>query len=355
MTVTRFTIDRSKWLRGGSGSMLLNHAGGRCCLGFAGRAGCVDDAMMKNRLTPSSTEFLIWSFADALPWMADEFGPIVAINDDRDLHGPERERRIAVKFAERGVTVDFVDHDNPGMPRDAILSAARMRAVCEGLANARDEARFDEDAFVASSAATLAEMEAKLITGPQMPWKGCPACCDACDGEGQADYCPSHRDALDRLLGAVAHCIDCGADWSLEDGVRLCCGEPTIRARKDTGGLRANRVAEAPDAGDADRARRLRARIHIRATELGLSDVVYRGVLERLTGETSSKALNLAGLAAVAYELQRAEPWLAIGNVPVYCREHGVALIALCESPTCPICGPASNDSATATKPPGVG
>lgn len=115
----KFTIDRSKWIRGKDRGMsyLLRPADGkRCCVGFYLQACGLTDEQLSNRCYADSYDQNLRK--DDLPagteWLhisrSKEGGDSVYyVNDDMELTETEREERIAARFAREGHEVEFVD------------------------------------------------------------------------------------------------------------------------------------------------------------------------------------------------------------------------------------------------------
>ena len=111
--VAKFTIPRSKWIRGMPGfSSLLVPDGKMCCLGHYGKACGVPDESMLNRPLLSRVSMdsqLYW--LDPLDLPRPEFKLLVA-NDEprgRRYSDADREADITRIFADHGITVTFTD------------------------------------------------------------------------------------------------------------------------------------------------------------------------------------------------------------------------------------------------------
>jgi hypothetical protein len=112
----KFTIDRSKWLRGedakdGLDSYLLRPSDGKqCCVGiYLSAIGFLDDELHgRTEDTELRHHFSEESDHQVPHWLCAE-SEVYGINDSSALSEPERERRIAERFAAGGVTVEFVD------------------------------------------------------------------------------------------------------------------------------------------------------------------------------------------------------------------------------------------------------
>ncbi len=115
----KFTVQRSRWLRGDGDGMLLDPDRGNrmCCLGFA----CVAAGLTKEQISKRSLPEEAYDEVDApviepLVEETVEGGVLdtslttraAEINDDLGLSDHEREHGLKVLFAEHGVTVRFV-------------------------------------------------------------------------------------------------------------------------------------------------------------------------------------------------------------------------------------------------------
>lgn len=131
MTITKFTVVESKWLRGGrspSGdqnpfSRLENEIGEKCCMGFLAEAcGVPQGARRTSRYFRSVA---VEPFDDllpeplrprlqSLPFVEDPRAhgelaqEIYTTNDDRNLDDDLRKAKLAALFAEAGIEVEFV-------------------------------------------------------------------------------------------------------------------------------------------------------------------------------------------------------------------------------------------------------
>jgi len=120
--IRTLTIVREEWHRGGytperGESRLLNPANGlKCCLGFlALRCGYAPEEI-RSALSPSDVRnpnlFPRAFVADSIDRRNDDSeltNRLVDANDNENIRGAARERRIAKLFAEAGITVRFVD------------------------------------------------------------------------------------------------------------------------------------------------------------------------------------------------------------------------------------------------------
>lgn len=117
----RFTVWRDAWLRGETGSLLID--GKRCCLGFLGQACGLGDNELSLAGTPEETRrFKAWP-EPLLDITEDEDGAsvrdsiacqdIVHINDDddEDMSDEQRESELTALFASMGIDVEFRDGD----------------------------------------------------------------------------------------------------------------------------------------------------------------------------------------------------------------------------------------------------
>jgi hypothetical protein len=121
---TKFTVDRSKWLRGCAGqSMLLDREGNMCCLGFvSAQCGVPADALINN---PAPWHLLQRGHDDA----ADPIRGILLLEDvgiETDLANAamnindcyydadaEREPALARLFANHGYELEFIGEGRP--------------------------------------------------------------------------------------------------------------------------------------------------------------------------------------------------------------------------------------------------
>lgn len=104
--VTKFTIDRTVWWRGGVTALLDMGVGTRrqCCLGIYMTACGVPDHDIANCGLPLSTRH-----ADGWLGVSEIVKPFVDANDVRGLPDHDRERLITAAFAQQGITVEFIN------------------------------------------------------------------------------------------------------------------------------------------------------------------------------------------------------------------------------------------------------
>lgn len=108
----KFTVRRSKWLRGEDAGSLLNDAGKMCCLGFAVNQICrVPKKKLLNYCTPSSvlgsekeTPFTLVGGVDR-----HFIKQAVEINDCSLTPDKVREESLTKLFKENGIKVTFKD------------------------------------------------------------------------------------------------------------------------------------------------------------------------------------------------------------------------------------------------------
>lgn len=112
------TIDRSKWLCGhelnlhkGKDSMLVNHEGQMCCLGFLGTQYGGTEENMLELYTPAGCQFVNWPAGvlkncEDSPWTA----VAVRINDNNELRDLDREMMLIDHFKAIGVSLQFTGH-----------------------------------------------------------------------------------------------------------------------------------------------------------------------------------------------------------------------------------------------------
>ncbi len=117
-----FTIDRSKWLRGevfpGVNSVLCDRDGRKCCLGFYLEScgvspGALTDEPCPEDVAhdiPEEAEWLVYGKYGDDPKDSVFAEALISANDEvSDYTEEEREQLITGVFADRGVTVHFVD------------------------------------------------------------------------------------------------------------------------------------------------------------------------------------------------------------------------------------------------------
>jgi hypothetical protein len=121
----KFTIDRSKWLRGEGqeNSYLLRERDGKmCCLGMFGLACGLETEQIKEIAAPClvptdggpAASFWVKKNA-AASFLFDEedensraCGELMSINDALEIDREAREEKIVEIFAKNGITVEFV-------------------------------------------------------------------------------------------------------------------------------------------------------------------------------------------------------------------------------------------------------
>ena len=126
----KLRINRKRWLRGGKDGrgreatpLLRDKEGRQCCLGFYARAlgykpaGLIHkrdpkDLEVLHKPDPKSLEWdgLSWLVEDSIYygwWNTSACTNLMKLNDAPTLDEGERERRIAEKFAEQGIEVEF--------------------------------------------------------------------------------------------------------------------------------------------------------------------------------------------------------------------------------------------------------
>ena len=115
--MSKLLIDRSKWLCGhelnrskDKDSMLLNHNGEMCCLGFLGKQCEFQEESLLACYTPDGTGIDRWpegvinleAFKDT-PWTA----VAVRVNDSRSLSDSDRESILIDHFKAIGYSIIF--------------------------------------------------------------------------------------------------------------------------------------------------------------------------------------------------------------------------------------------------------
>ena len=120
------TIKRSEWRRAGFGcqaTQLYNPyettGYNKCCLGQYLEQCDVPLEVISSHETPDSVEYSVTEWTPEIEllvdapngnpettWIADQ---AMSINDDLELTNDQREKKLTVLFAEKGVTLVFVD------------------------------------------------------------------------------------------------------------------------------------------------------------------------------------------------------------------------------------------------------
>lgn len=132
MTIKEFTVDVSKWSRGGktgpsnSPSSLLNEDGFMCCLGFLGAACGIKEAQMNNLASPEDLDedernlmptALLY---DNLSYEVQDnriyeivnsmiCDALININDNESIDDEARMKYLKENFAEIGIEVKFTN------------------------------------------------------------------------------------------------------------------------------------------------------------------------------------------------------------------------------------------------------
>lgn len=105
----RYTIVRSKWLRGERESFLLREDGKMCCLGQI----CEQAGISKSRLLNREFPWSLRKRSDVPPWMLENnIGHVRAMtmtNDMIEIDDEVREERLKELANRLGVTLEFVD------------------------------------------------------------------------------------------------------------------------------------------------------------------------------------------------------------------------------------------------------
>lgn len=121
--VRKFTVKRSKWLRGNGGvSQLLNNEGKMCCLGFYGRECGLRPQDIRDQATPSDVDDTrdekIWNTFlikdDTIntlnsPRDSKAAVKLMRINDSKALSDEKREEKLTAEFLKWGIKVKFVE------------------------------------------------------------------------------------------------------------------------------------------------------------------------------------------------------------------------------------------------------
>lgn len=125
--VRKFTVVRSRWLRGTDDSSLLDGHERMCCLGFVcvqrgvnrdALLGCGDPqevAEFDRDASLGSIDGVLLNRDDERDrWRNSELtNSAIRINDDHEIADPEREARLSKLFAEHGFEMAFVDEATP--------------------------------------------------------------------------------------------------------------------------------------------------------------------------------------------------------------------------------------------------
>jgi len=115
--VIKVVIKRSKWLRGTGDGTLLNEDGERCCLGFLGKVCGYSDKDLKRKGTPMDLNTKTfkngkWPKTILSPeyrYNTDLTEDLVSANDDTNVLGANKERRIKSLGKKGGIDFQFVD------------------------------------------------------------------------------------------------------------------------------------------------------------------------------------------------------------------------------------------------------
>lgn len=115
----KFTVDRSKWRFGGGKhfdtkgeTQLLNNRGYMCCLGFCMKQLGLDDNLIRDKAAPANVMLKHNDFVSCGPYGTIKNSSLsmeaMRINDNDNISGPERERRLIELFSEHGHEIEFV-------------------------------------------------------------------------------------------------------------------------------------------------------------------------------------------------------------------------------------------------------
>lgn len=126
MTIKEFTVDVSKWCRGGINGdpSLLNEEGFMCCLGFLSKACGIEEYEMTCIADPENLEDE--SLFDFLPKELLEFKKmddeestypsntllcqdLIDINDSKEITDHDRMSKLKYKFESIGIDIKFVN------------------------------------------------------------------------------------------------------------------------------------------------------------------------------------------------------------------------------------------------------
>lgn len=112
------TINRAKWECGtGGGKLLRIDTGKMCCLGFFGRSCGISQNALAGKGRPEEVRRSRWP-----AWLihggnknstSDDTEDLIFANDDEDINGKQREKRIAELFAKHGIRVRFTGKYQP--------------------------------------------------------------------------------------------------------------------------------------------------------------------------------------------------------------------------------------------------
>lgn len=106
----KFTVRRSKWLRGGDNACLLDDNGNMCCLGFGVNQICrVPKKDLLHELRPYFVLDRDTPFTHSEGEDRHFIDKVVEINDSRDISDSVREKRLTKLFKENGIKVTFKD------------------------------------------------------------------------------------------------------------------------------------------------------------------------------------------------------------------------------------------------------
>ncbi len=115
----KIVVERKKWLRGkrpwGSPSMLLNHSGEMCCLGFVAKQLCeVDDISILGIREPSGLSNVVEPLNESCfvghdrRVNSDLTEEAMLINDDSCMCDKEREERLIDLFKAHNIELLFI-------------------------------------------------------------------------------------------------------------------------------------------------------------------------------------------------------------------------------------------------------
>lgn len=106
----KFTVRRSKWLRGTDHGRLLDEEGKMCCLGFGVNQICrVTKKDLLDKTRPSNVLFRNTPFTHCEGEDRVFIEKVIDINDSEVISDSVREKRLTKIFKENGIKVTFKD------------------------------------------------------------------------------------------------------------------------------------------------------------------------------------------------------------------------------------------------------
>lgn len=112
-TLKKLIIPREKWGK----DLLLDHDTGKmCCLGHLAVAYGISKNTLDGFQMPEDRDFGSSDYPKGFRQYLDDFGACdlaSKINDDDDMSGPEKERRLKILFNSRRITLSFTGKGKP--------------------------------------------------------------------------------------------------------------------------------------------------------------------------------------------------------------------------------------------------